>query len=143
MKRTTFINRTIAGATLCGAVLFCPFGMVQQVKAEIMQAAQSGVISGKVVDDTGEPVIGASVVVVGQKGEGTVTDIDGNFKIKVKPGTKLRFSYIGFKSEIISAKNGMSVQMHEEGNSLNGVEVVAYGVQKKVTVTQMQRLMAL
>ncbi len=135
MKRTTFINRTIAGATLCGAVLFCPFGMVQQVKAEIMQAAQSGVISGKVVDDTGEPVIGASVVVVGQKGEGTVTDIDGNFKIKVKPGTKLRFSYIGFKSEIISAKNGMSVQMHEEGNSLKGVEVVAYGVQKKVTVT--------
>lgn len=62
--------------------------------------------------------------------------MDGNFSIKVKPGAKLKISYIGFADQVVPAKNGMKVTMKEGGTvNLNAVEVVAYGVQKKVTMT--------
>ncbi len=68
--------------------------------------------------------------------QGTVTDFDGNFSLNVKPGAKLKISYIGFSlSQTVIAKNGMQVVLKEEATSLKAVEVVAYGVQKKVTVT--------
>lgn len=57
--------------------------------------AQTDGIGGKVTDNTGEPIIGASVKVKGTSNIGTVTDIDGNFKLNVKPGETLVISYIG------------------------------------------------
>lgn len=74
-------------------------------------------------------------MVDGAKGVGTVTDIDGNFTLKVKPGTKLRVSYVGYDTQVVAAKQGMKVTMAENNTMLKGVEVVAYGTQKKVTVT--------
>ncbi len=99
------------------------------------QQAQGAGITGQVVDASGESVIGASVMVDGAKGVGTVTDIDGNFTLKVKPGTKLRVSYVGFDTQVVSAKQDMKITMAENSTMLKGVEVVAYGTQKKVTVT--------
>ncbi len=96
--------------------------------------AQSQTVTGTVVDDTGEPIIGATVMVDGTQ-VGTVTDIDGNFAIKAKPGAKLKISYIGYDTQIVPAKNGMTVELKTNSVVLGGVEVVAYGVQKKVTVT--------
>lgn len=62
--------------------------------------------------------------------------MDGNFSISAKPGAKLKITYIGYDETIIAAKDGMKVQLKTSGAvSLNAVEVVAYGVQKKVTVT--------
>lgn len=102
--------------------------------AALAAYAQDSTVTGTVVDDTGEPIIGATVMVDGTS-NGTVTDLDGNFTIKVKPGAKLKFSYIGYDPQTLPAKNGMKVEMKTNSVVLGGVEVVAYGVQKKVTVT--------
>lgn len=98
---------------------------------------QAKAVKGTVVDETGEPVIGATVLVVGgSASQGTITDMDGNFSINVKLGQKLKITYIGYDESIVAAKEGMKVQMKTSGAvSLNTVEVVAYGVQKKVTMT--------
>lgn len=101
----------------------------------IIMYAQSQV-TGTVVDEAGEPLIGASVTVEGAAStQGTVTDFDGNFVLTVKANAKLTISYIGYQSKTQVAKDGMRVVLSEDSNMLQGVEVVAYGVQKKVTVT--------
>ena len=61
-----------------------------------------------------------SVIIEGQKvTQGTVTDFDGNFSLNVKPGAKLKISYIGFVSQTVVAKNGMQVVLKEEATSLS------------------------
>ena len=117
------------------AELVPPAGMHSE-SAAVQAVQQQESISGTVVDNAGEAVIGASVIVVGaQTTTGTVTDFDGNFTLKVKPGTQLKISFVGYKEQIVKAANGMKVTLEEESTMLQGVEVVAYGVQKKVTVT--------
>ncbi len=99
-------------------------------------SAQCQQIKGTVVDEAGEPVIGASVLIQGAAAtQGTVTDFDGNFTLSVKPNAKLSISYIGYKPQVVTAKNGMKVTLKEDNAMLQAVEVVAYGTQKKVTVT--------
>ena len=96
-----------------------------------------GNVSGKVVDATGEPVIGASVVVKGTS-TGAVTDIDGNFSIpNVARNANLEISYIGFKTQSVSVsgKNAINVTLQEDRQMLDDVVVVGYGVQKKSDVT--------
>ena len=102
--------------------------------ATISVFAQDITVKGTVVDDTGEPIIGATVMVDGTN-QGTPTDIDGNFTLKVPEGAKLKISYIGYDTQIVPAVDGMVVTMKTNSVVLGGVEVVAYGVQKKVTVT--------
>ena len=96
--------------------------------------AQDITVNGTVVDDTGEPVIGATVMVEGTS-NGTTTDLDGNFSLKVAKNAKLKITYIGYDPQTLPAKNGMKVVLKTNSVVLGGVEVVAYGVQKKVTVT--------
>lgn len=83
-------------------------------------------LRGTVKDTSGEPIIGATVLVDGQTG-GAVTDIDGNFTVNVKPGAKLRITYIGFNPEDVTAKDGMNIVMSESSSQLNEVVVVGYG----------------
>ena len=119
-------------ALLCG---FHPSGLAPAF-AQAQSVQRQGMISGTVVDQNGETVIGASVVIDGANTtQGTVTDFDGKFSLKVAPGTKLRISFVGYKPQVVEAKNGMRVMLNEDSNVLQGVEIVAYGVQKKVTVT--------
>ena len=124
-------------ALFCSALLLNPMIGSSKVQANTIVQQQAGSIKGTIVDSNGEPVIGASVLVEGQKNtQGTVSDLDGNFALDVKPGTKLKISYIGFQTQTVSAKNGMKVTMKDDNaTNLNAVEVVAYGAQKKVTVT--------
>ena len=123
-------------ALVCSALMLNPY-VGGQAHAEVQNVQQAKAITGTVVDETGEPVIGATVLVVGgSASQGTITDMDGNFSINVKPGQKLKITYIGYDESIVAAKEGMKVQMKTSGAvSLNTVEVVAYGVQKKVTMT--------
>ena len=123
-------------ALVCSALMLNPY-MGGQAHAEVQNVQQAKAVKGTVVDETGEPVIGATVLVVGgSASQGTITDMDGNFSINVKPGQKLKITYIGYDESIVAAKEGMKVQMKTSGAvSLNTVEVVAYGVQKKVTMT--------
>ena len=117
-------------------VAFLSFFSIQSVKAETNELQQQSVLTGTVVDGHGDPVIGATVTVVGSNAsQGTITDFDGVFKIKAKVGAKLKITYVGYDTQTVSARNGMKVTLAENSTVLQGVEVVAYGVQKKVTVT--------
>ena len=135
MNKTNLLKRTVMhSALMCSAMLFTPpmLGLQTAYAAE----QQQGSISGTVVDSQGEPIIGASIVIVGGKTvQGTVTDFDGNFTLKVNPGTELKISYVGYKELTVKAAANMKITLEEESTMLQGVEVVAYGVQKKVTVT--------
>ena len=97
----------------------------------IMYAQQE--ITGTVSDDMG-PVIGATVMEKGTT-NGTVTDFDGNFKIKVAPGKTLVFSYIGYSPVEKAAANGMTVELKEDAAMLNEVVVTGYQVQRKADLT--------
>ena len=95
--------------------------------------AQNQKVTGTVVDDKGEPIIGASVMVVGEKGKGTVTDFDGNYALDMPANGKVTISYIGYISQTV--KPGGTVQLKEDSQSLEEVVVVGYGVQKMKNVT--------
>ena len=100
----------------------------------IAVSAQEFVCSGVIVDDQGEPVIGASVF---QKGtsKGAVSDFNGEFKLQVPEGSDITISYIGYKNVETKAAAGMHIVMHEDNATLNELVVVGYGVQKKSVVT--------
>ncbi len=91
-------------------------------------------ITGNVVDPEGEPVIGATVMEKGTS-NGVITDIDGNFRVKVKSGATLVFSYIGYDTQELPAQNGMQVTLKEDATELAEVVVVGYQTQRKADLT--------
>ena len=101
-----------------------------------MVFAQNLTVEGTVLDESGEPLIGVSVLVQGQ-GTGGITDIDGHFRIQnVKLGTKLEFSYVGYLTQVQVVKGrSMNITMQPDTKTLEDVVVIAYGQQKKVTIT--------
>ena len=96
------------------------------------------VIKGNVTDNTGEPIIGASVVEDGNANNGGVTDIDGNFTVTLKGNSKkLKISYVGMKPQVVnvSGKSVINVKLEDDSNSLNDVVVIGYGSVKKKDLT--------
>ena len=93
-------------------------------------------ISGVIVDQNGEPLIGATVMVKGAK-EGAMTDIDGRFTINAAKGEKLQVTYVGFNPETVSvgSSNDLKIEMTETDNTLNEVVVIGYGTVKKKDLT--------
>jgi TonB-linked SusC/RagA family outer membrane protein len=103
----------------------------------LMKPDQQGkTIKGKVVDSTGQPIIGASVIEKGTS-NGTITAIDGTFSLAVKRGNQIVVSFVGYDSETISVTPGKSVRivLKEAENNLNELVVVGYGTQKKGMLT--------
>ncbi len=98
----------------------------------VMMAQQK--VSGTVLDATGEPLIGVSVLEAGTS-NGVVTDFNGDFTLTVKQGAKLTFSYIGYLSQTLAATNGMKVTLEEDNKVLNEVVVVGYGTMRRKDVT--------
>ncbi len=97
---------------------------------------QAGKVKGQVFDSNGEPVIGASVKIVGQKNSGAITDIDGNFVIDAQNGQSLEISYIGFKSKTVKVNGStLSVKLEDDSQLLNDVVVVGYGTMRKKDLT--------
>ena len=99
-----------------------------------LDVSAQATISGHVKDETGEGVIGASVMVKGTS-NGTVTDFDGNFSLQCQSGATLVFSYIGYNPQEQPAKNGMEVTMKEDVAQLNEVVVVGYGSMAKKEIS--------
>ena len=101
------------------------------------QASQQtvGTITGTVVDENGDPVIGASVFEKGNARNGAATDVDGKFSVKVKPGTMLKVSYIGYHTAEATAAQGMIFTLTPVDALLDEVVIVGYGTQKKVNLT--------
>ena len=93
-------------------------------------------VTGKVLDKSGEPIIGANVVVKGTT-TGTVTDIDGNFSLEVAEGALLEISYIGYMEREIKVGNqkNLTVRLSEDTQNLDEVVVVGYGTQKKANLS--------
>lgn len=91
-------------------------------------------VSGTVLDATGEPLIGVSVLEAGTN-NGVVTDYDGNFALTVKQGARLTFSYVGYTTKTLAAANGMKVTLEEDNKVLNEVVVVGYGTMRRKDVT--------
>ena len=99
-----------------------------------LDVSAQATINGHVKDETGEGVIGASVVVKGTS-NGTVTDFDGNFSLKCQPGATLVFTYIGFNPQEQPAKDGMEITLKEDVAQLNEVVVVGYGSMAKKEIS--------
>ena len=92
-------------------------------------------ILGTVTDEFGDPIIGASVVEKGNTQNGTITNVDGQFTLKVNAGTSIIISYIGYVTQEVKASANMTVVMKEDAQMLQDVVVIGYGVQKKSVVT--------
>ena len=91
-------------------------------------------VSGTVKDANGEPLIGVSVMEVGTN-NGAVTDINGNYTLNVKPGAKLKLSYIGFTPQTVKAGSNSQIVLQEDNTALNEVVVVGYGTMRRKDVT--------
>ena len=98
--------------------------------------AQQITVKGHVVDATGEPVIGASVI-EGKSTNGTITDIDGNFSLNVSANSTLTISFVGYKTQTVSVngKTALKVTLQEDTEVLDEVVVVGYGTMKKSDLT--------
>ena len=97
-------------------------------------AQNTRTVTGTVMDDLGEPIIGAAVKVVDSP-VGTVADIDGKFSLSVKEGSKLTISFIGYISQTITNLNNPKIVLMEDVAKLDEVVVVGYGTQKMKNVT--------
>lgn len=111
--------------TMFLACLFLSLGMA------LAQTQFSGTV---VSAEDGQPIIGASIKVVGTK-TGTVTNIDGDFSLSAAAGAKLEISYIGMKSKTVTAKANMKIALEADNHSLDEVMVVAFGTQKRSAFT--------
>ena len=98
--------------------------------------AQTNTVTGTVIDEFGDPLIGVTVMIK-DANDGVTTDLDGNFTIKATPQDILRFSYIGFTTQEITVGNqtNIRVTMKEDTKVLSEVVVVGYGTMEKRAVT--------
>ena len=99
-------------------------------------ALAQGTVTGTVNDEAGEPIIGASVKVMGTK-TGAITDFNGNFSVQADPSATLQISYIGYVPATIklNGRSNVVVTLKEDAQTLNDVVVIGYGVQKKSDLT--------
>ena len=100
----------------------------------VVVSAQEVNVSGVVTDQTGETVIGASVVEKGTQ-NATVTDIDGKFTLKVKHGAQLEISYIGYNTLVVPATPDMKITLTENAKLVDEVVVTGYTTQRKADLT--------
>ena len=108
--------------------------MLMAVVVFALDVSAQATISGHVKDDTGEDVIGATIMEKGTS-NGTVTDFDGNFKLECKEGVTLVVTYIGYDPQEVTAKNGLDITLREDVAQLNEVVVVGYGSMAKKEIS--------
>lgn len=95
-------------------------------------------VTGNIKDDSGEPLIGVTVMLMSNKSIGTISDYEGNFTLSnVPPGDKIFISYVGYKDQTIMVKTDglINVILKEDTQTLDEVVVVGYGTQKKINLT--------
>ena len=99
--------------------------------------AQNRNISGKIVDTSGQPVIGAAVTVVGNTSIGAATDLDGNFTLSVPAGSSISIESIGYKAQtfVVGNQSVFNVTLEDDTEMLEETVVIGYGVQRKSDVT--------
>ena len=105
------------------SIVLCPLSLFAQLT-----------VQGTVVDQSGEPVIGATVVLEGTT-IGTVTDFDGNFTLETPADAMITVSYVGYKSQTLAVLKQMNIVLSEDSEVLEDVVVIGYGVAKKNDMT--------
>lgn len=125
------INRNAACMACLCALSMTPCMATRPAVASVASTITDQVqtVSGTVTDGS-EPVIGATVRVKDAKDQATVTDFDGHFTLRVKPGTVLEISYVGFKPQTVKASDGMTVVLEEDKKTLDEVVVTALGIKR-------------
>lgn len=115
------------------AMLVRAFVLLLCMAASIGVSAQS-IVKGHVTDPSNEPLIGVSVR--GDNGVGVTTDIDGNFAISARQGSKLTVSYIGYKTKVVDVKgNNLTIMLDEDNALLDEVVVIGYGTMQRKDVS--------
>ncbi len=129
----TFFTCILSMASLLPASAL-PADMVEA--SSIAAVQQTSKVKGKILDSkTGDPIIGANVLVKGTT-NGTITDFDGNFELEAATGTSLTISYIGYRTvEVKATAEPMTIQLAEDSESLDEVIVVGYTTQRKESLT--------
>ena len=109
--------------------------MVLMMVLPLSSYAQQRLVQGVVLDNLGEPLIGAGVMVQGTR-TGTTTDIDGKFSLQASPKDKLVVSFLGYQDVVIeAASTNLKVVLQPDSNFIEETIVVGYGARKKATVT--------
>lgn len=128
------------------STLFSNYGITYKVderqiilsrqEQEMEKSQKNKVITGVIVDASGETIIGANVSIQGTT-VGTITDIDGKFSLEVPDNAKIQISYIGYITQIVPVDNKttFNIKLAEDTQNLQEVIVVGYGTQKKVNLT--------
>ncbi|MDE6511758.1 MAG: TonB-dependent receptor plug domain-containing protein, partial [Muribaculaceae bacterium] len=98
---------------------------------------QSETITGVVVDETGEPLIGATIRPIGKEAQGAVTDLDGKFTLRTSGVKEIEVTYVGYRSQRVSVtgKKDLRIVLVPTAESLDELVVVGYGTQKKESLT--------
>ena len=140
MKSDSFGNnrKALAALLLCtGFIAGHPLTMMAESNETGLEVVQQQFKVTGTVNDAMGPIIGASVVEKGKIGNGTITDMDGNFSLSVKPGATLVISYIGYKTQEVAVVAGktINVTLKDDTEVLGEVVVVGFGTQKKVNLT--------
>ncbi len=127
--------------TLCAfsLIFFCmplTFQVHASEKSEALKNVEQDItVQGKVIDENGEAVIGASILVIRTNG-GTITDLDGNFRLSARTGDELRVSYVGYETQQLRVtSSNMTIQLQLSSETLDEVVVVGYGTQRVKDLT--------
>ena len=135
MRKMNFNKAMAAALILMGGALVSPVSYAAPADSQI-EAQQTRNVSGRVVDDKGEPVIGATIQNMSTKA-GAMTDYDGRFSIEAEPGQTLQVYMLGYKDQTIkvTSAGNIDVVLVEDAEMLQETVVVGYATQKKLNVT--------
>lgn len=128
MRKQLFVTLLLA----CAVPFSAQYALANPVPEPQSQGQTT--IKGTVLDENNEPVVGASVALLGQK-SGVVTDAFGNFTINARRGQSLTVSFVGYKNATVKAADGMSVYLVPTTEQLDQLVVVGYGTQKRANLT--------
>jgi TonB-linked SusC/RagA family outer membrane protein len=129
------IRKTLVAAWLAtGAIAAVPVTLQAGETAQSTSSIAKITATGTVVDEEGEPMIGASVTEKGNPSNVVTTDLNGHYAIRVAPGSTLEITYVGYSLTAVKAGEDVHTVMKSASQDLSEVVVVGYGVQKKVNV---------
>ena len=119
------------------SVIYASFCIVAMLFAQTAAAQKARTITGQVYDNNGQPMIGATVVVVGNTNVGTTTDMQGKYKIKATPDDQISFSFLGYVevTERVGSRTTINIVLKQENVNINEVVVIGYGTQQKSDLT--------
>ena len=137
LQRRCFSKKGISALALLACCAVNP--LITYANEDIQESnivQQTIIVKGIVTDQSGAPIIGATVMELGTT-NGTITDFDGNFSFSVESGAQIKISYIGYKEQVfkVTSSKLLEIELREDTQALEEVVVVGFGTQKKVNLT--------